>query len=381
VDDRVASNFASLSQKHNQTRLDWEARLSEYVGKYPVLGDQLERSLAGRLPDDFLSKFAPLVAPLLADNKPVATRVASGKVINAVSSVMPELIGGSADLAPSNKTFIDGAGAMSTLYPQSRNIHFGVREHSMGAILNGLALHGGLVPFGGTFLVFSDFLRPAVRLSALMSLKVIYVLTHDSVGVGEDGPTHQPVEHFAALRSIPNLRVYRPADGYETASAWAEALAHQGPTALLLSRQNLPLLDPQRYPSVSEGPKRGGYILSEASGGEPEGIIIATGSEVHLALEAQSVLRGQRAVRVVSLPCWEVFQSQDKSYIEDVIPKKITKRLAVEAGRSFGWERWVGDSGHILSIDTFGYSAPASVIFEKLGFTPQNIADLVMKLF
>ncbi|MDR0356518.1 MAG: transketolase [Deltaproteobacteria bacterium] len=381
VDPRVAANFAGWAQTHSSARQEWEARLSEYVGKYPELGSDLERSLAKRLPANFQETLAETAKSLFPAEKPIATRVASGKVINAVASVVPELLGGSADLAPSNKTQIDGESFMSHLFPAGRNIHFGVREHGMGAILNGLALHGGLIPFGGTFLVFSDFLRPAIRLSALMGQKVVYVLTHDSVGVGEDGPTHQPVEHVPALRLIPDLTVLRPADAYETAAAWASALSHDGPSALVLSRQNLPVLSPEKYPAVLEGPYKGGYVLSEAEGGKPEAIILASGSEVHLALAAQDLLKGKRAVRVVSMPSWELLAKQDEDYLNHILPPETTRRLAVEAARSFGWERWTGSQGRVLAVETFGRSAPAQRIFEEFGFTPENVAALVEGLF
>ncbi|MDR1298188.1 MAG: transketolase [Deltaproteobacteria bacterium] len=378
VDERVASNFLALSQAHNSARLDWEAALSAYVGKHPELGAELERRLAGRLPDDFEDVLKSGAKSSFSGKPPVATRAASGKVINILAPVMPELIGGSADLAPSNKTQIEGEPGAGALWPGGRNVHFGVREQAMGAVLNGMAVHGGLAPFGGTFLVFSDFLRPAVRLSALMGLNVVYVLTHDSVGVGEDGPTHQPVEHLAALRAIPNLNVIRPADAFETAAAWSLALEGKGPAALILSRQNLPVLPEEDL--AYQGARAGGYILREAEGGVPEAVIIATGSEVSLALEARAILAGKIAVRVVSLPCWEIFEKQSREYRDLVLPPNVTKRLAVEAGRTFGWERWVGDKGAVLGIDEFGHSAPASVIFEKLGFTAKNVAGLVEKL-
>jgi transketolase len=377
----VAAHVGRWSKTHCVARQEWETSLSEYVGKFPELGAELERCLAGRLPVGFKDSLAELVKPLFAAKKPMATRAASGLVINAAASILPELIGGSADLAPSNKTRIDSDSFMSSIFPAGRNIHFGVREHGMGAALNGLALHGGLIPYGGTFLVFSDFLRPAVRLSALMGLKVIYVLTHDSVGVGEDGPTHQPVEHIPALRVIPDLTVLRPADAHETAAAWVAALSLDGPSALILSRQNLPILSPEDYPAVLEGPGRGGYVLSEAEGGRPEAVILATGSEVHLALAAQALLKGKRAVRVVSMPSWELLARQDEEYLAQLLPPDVPRRLAVEAARSFGWERWIGPRGRVLSVETFGCSAPADRIFEELGFTPENVASLVEAMF
>ncbi|MDR0620425.1 MAG: transketolase [Deltaproteobacteria bacterium] len=381
VDERVTKNFLELGRAHAATRQKWEETLAAYGRQYPDEAAELNRRLSSRLPDSFEKKLFSSAKAAFPPQTPVATRVASGKVLNLLAKDLPELIGGSADLAPSNKTLIDGEDFASALSPDGRNFHFGVREQGMGAILNGLSLHGGFIPFGGTFLVFSDFLRPAIRLSALMSRKVIYVLTHDSVGVGEDGPTHQPVEHLAALRAMPNLTVLRPADAIETAAAWALAVSRSSPSALILSRQNLPILDPEKYPQVTEGAAKGAYVLSEAEGQAPEAIILASGSEVPLALAAQALLKGKRPVRVVSIPSFELFNEQSPDYRETVLPAKISKRLSLEAGRSLGWDRYVGPQGKILSIDTFGHSAPANVIFEKLGFTPENVARLVESLF
>jgi transketolase len=379
VDERVANNFQQRGQAHVGERQEWESRLKEYEKEHSSLASELHRRLHGVLPDTLGQVLQD--PGLFSAETPVATRVASGKVINALAGSLPELIGGSADLAPSNKTVIEGEDFMSPLRPHGRNIHFGVREQGMGAILNGLALHGGFIPFGGTFMVFSDFLRPAMRLSALMSLKVIYVLTHDSVGVGEDGPTHQPVEQLAALRVIPNLMVLRPADAFETVAAWGLAISNPGPTALILSRQNLPVLPPKKYPGLCEGASKGGYILAEAEGSEPEAVIIASGSEVQLALAARESLKGRRAVRVVSLPCRELFLRQGQDYIEKVLPSGLTRRLGLEAACAFGWEPLIGPAGKMLSIEDFGHSAPAGVIFEHLGFTPANVAALVDSLF
>jgi transketolase len=381
VDERVAANYLSSVERSREIRVKWEAALADYQAKYPAEGEELQRRLAGQLPETLSKNLIESANVAFGKGAPIATRASSGKVINILAKNLPELIGGSADLAPSNKTLIEGESFLSSLRPEARNIHFGVREHGMGAILNGIALHGGFIPFGGTFMVFSDFLRPAIRLSALMSKKVIYVLTHDSVGVGEDGPTHQPVEQLAALRVIPNLLVLRPADAFETAAVWELALTTSRPSALILTRQNLPVLTPEKYPDLREGVLKGGYILSEADGPEPEAIILASGSEVHLALSAQQALKGQRAVRVVSLPSFELFLSQPKAYQEKVLPAKIQRRFSVEAGRSFGWDRFVGPSGESLSVETFGHSAPAEIIFERLGFTSENVARLVNSLF
>ncbi|MDR1677103.1 MAG: transketolase [Deltaproteobacteria bacterium] len=381
VDDRVANNFIERAQAHEKTRLEWEENFASYEKKYPQEGSELRRRLDSLLPPDLSEALIETSKAIFSKGSSIATRAASGKVINALAKSMPELIGGSADLAPSTKTVIEGENFMSPLTPEGRNIHFGVREHGMGAILNGLSIHGGFIPFGATFFVFSDFLRPAIRLSALMSQKVVYVLTHDSVGVGEDGPTHQPVEHLAALRVIPNLLVIRPADAFETAVAWVQAVANPGPTALILSRQNLPVLDLEKYPGLPEGATRGGYILSEAQGGQPEAIIIASGSEVHLALSAQELIKEQRRVRVVSLPSWELFLRQPPEYQADILPEKIVRRLGIEAGRAFGWERIIGAQGKMLSIENFGCSAPAEIIFKELGFTVDNVVRLVNSLF
>ncbi|MDR1040809.1 MAG: transketolase [Deltaproteobacteria bacterium] len=373
VDDRVAANFLERGAQHREDRKRWETLLAEYASKYPDEHAELERRLAGTLPEGLAAK-ARLEFPA---DKPVATRAAGGAVINAVAKELPDLLGGSADLGPSNKTQVSGGGSMLPLNPAGRNIHFGVRESAMGAIANGLALSGGFVPYCGTFLVFSDYLRPALRLSALMGLKVVYVLTHDSVGVGEDGPTHQPVEHLAALRAVPGLLVMRPADAYETQAMWNAALAHPGPSVLALSRQNLPVLHPSVYPAVADGPARGGYVLRDAEGAKPEALVIATGSEVPLALKALEGAPFASKVRVVSLPCWELFESQTPEYRASVIPPGLTRRLAVEAGSPLGWERYAGDRGRILAVRGFGFSGPAESVFRELGFTPENVRSLI----
>jgi transketolase len=316
-----------------------------------------------------------------ADDKGLASRAASGKVLNAVAKNLPNLIGGSADLAPSTKTLIAGAGDFSPGNYGGRNLRFGVREHTMGSILNGMSLHGGVLPYGATFLVFSDYMRPPIRLAAIMGCKVIYVFTHDSIGLGEDGPTHQPIEHLAALRAMPGLTVIRPADANETAEAWRCAIGKiNGPTALILTRQNLPTLDRQIV-SPAELLSRGAYILAEAGGGEPDVILIASGSEVHLTLEAAEKLRGKGvAARVVSMPCWELFEDQPEEYRNKVLPPRLTARVAVEAGITQGWHRYVGDKGKIIGIDHYGASAPAETLFKEFGFTADHIVDTVMQM-
>ncbi|HMV29606.1 MAG TPA: transketolase C-terminal domain-containing protein, partial [Anaerolineales bacterium] len=303
--------------------------------------------------------------------KGMATRAASGKVINALAAKLPELIGGSADLAPSNNTKIDGSPAFQKDSPAGRNFHFGVREHGMGSVLNGMAIFGGVIPYGATFLVFADYMRASVRLAALSHYPTIFIFTHDSVGLGEDGPTHQPVEHLASLRIIPNLVVLRPADANETAQAWKAAIARRdGPTVLALTRQNVPTMD---GPALVE---KGAYVLKDF--GTPEIILMASGSEVGLVMDAAQKLADEgKGVRVVSFPSWELFEKQDEAYRESVLPKSIQKRLAVEAGSSIGWERYAKS---VIGIDRFGASAPAKTIFEKLGFTVENVVAKAKEL-
>ncbi|MDO9348683.1 MAG: transketolase C-terminal domain-containing protein, partial [Anaerolineales bacterium] len=305
---------------------------------------------------------------------PMATRAASGKTLNALAARIPELMGGSADLAPSNNTWLEGYPDFQSKTPQGRNFHFGVREHGMGGIVNGMALHGGVIPYGATFLVFSDYMRGAIRLSALSHIPSIWVFTHDSIGVGEDGPTHQPVEHLAALRAIPNLVVIRPCDANETVAAWKIAIARKdGPTALILTRQNLPTFESANFSTLT-GVERGAYILADVGDKEPELILMATGSEVSLVYDAGLRLAAEGLnVRVVSFPSWELFEKQDAAYRESVFPRRIRARLAVEAGIAQGWEKYTGTDGAVVSIEHFGASAPAKTLFEKFGFTVENI--------
>ena len=302
-------------------------------------------------------------------------------MLNAIAEKIPALLGGSADLGPSNNTTLNAYPDLSSMQYDGRNIHYGVREHAMGALMNGMALHGGIIPYGGTFLVFSDYVRPAVRLSALMEQRVIYVFTHDSIGLGEDGPTHQPVEHLAALRTIPNLFVFRPADATETAIAWKIALERKdGPAVLALSRQKLPIIDRKQGPSADLTAK-GAYILSEASKTEPDLILLATGSEVSLALKAQKELETKgTATRVVSMPCWELFEQQSQAYKDEVLPPAVLARLAIEAASPFGWHKYVGDKGGIVGVETFGTSAPEKVLLEKYGFSVANVVEQALKL-
>jgi len=337
----------------------------------------LDRRLQGELPKGWQS--ASPVFP--ADAKGMATRVASGKVINALAARIPELIGGSADLAPSTKTWIDGSPAFEPETPGGRNFHFGVREHAMGAVVNGMAVHGGVIPFGATFLTFADYMREPIRLSAHSHYPSIWVFTHDSIGVGEDGPTHQPVEHLASLRAIPEMTVIRPADANETAVAWKVAVERRhGPTLLALTRQNVPTLDRSLF-APADGLKCGAYVLADLGDGDPELILMASGSEVSLIVEAGFQLAAESvSVRLVSFPSWELFAAQDQAYREGVFPTTTKAKLAVEAGVSMGWERWVGERGVILGIDRFGASAPYEVVYREYGLTIGNIVTRSLQL-
>jgi transketolase len=310
----------------------------------------------------------------------MATRAASGKVLNGIAEKVPHLIGGSADLAPSNKTLITSSCDLQKGTFDGRNIRFGVREHAMAGVLSGMALHKGLIPYGGTFLVFADYMRPSIRLAALMGLHVIYVFTHDSIAVGEDGPTHQPVEHLACLRAIPDLIVIRPADAAETVEAWRQAMTiTDKPVALILSRQKLPILDRSQYPSA-RGLAKGAYVLLETNG-KPDMILMASGSEVHISIQAAEILKGQGiSARVVSMPSWELFERTPSEYRDQVIMPNVKARVAVEAGISMGWERYIGDQGIMIGIDHFGASAPGSRVMKEFGFTAERIAQKVMAL-
>jgi transketolase len=315
------------------------------------------------------------------DPKGMATRVASGMVLNAIAPNLPNLIGGSADLAPSNKTLIKGEEAFQGGHYSGRNLFFGVREHGMGSILNGMALHGGVIPYAGTFLVFSDYMRPAIRLAAMMGLQVIYVFTHDSIGLGEDGPTHQPIEQLAALRAIPNLTVIRPCDANETAEAWRFALENRkGPVALALTRQGVATLDRDEFASA-QGLHRGAYILSDSDNGKPDLILIASGSEVHIALDASRELKEKGvAGRVVSMPSWQLFDGQPEEYKNQVLPSEIKARVAIEAGSTQGWHRYVGEKSSIVGIDHFGASAPSKILYEKFGITVNRVVEEALRL-
>jgi transketolase len=357
----------------------WETRMAAYAVAYPTEAAELRRRVAGTLPAGW-----DQALPAYETGSGVATRNASQDAIQALGAALPELFGGSADLSESNLTDVKALGTDNFEAGQpGRNLRFGVREHAMGGIVNGIAYHGGFLPYCATFLTFSDYMRGSVRLAALSGIHVTYVWTHDSVGLGEDGPTHQPVEHYAALRAIPNLWFLRPGDGNEAIAAWALAVerpsiagASAGPVALAFTRQKLPTL-PGTKEGARDGVRRGGYVLREATGGAPELILVGTGSELALCAAAADVLEGDGiATRVVSLPCWERFEAQDASYREAVLPAAVRKRLTVEAGVSLGWERWAGDEGAILGLDRFGASAPAGTIMEAFGFTVDNVASV-----
>jgi transketolase len=357
-------------QRGESAEAGWYSLFASYQEQYPELAETLDRRLRSELPADWdqgLPEFP-------ADPKGIATRISSGKVLNALAARLPELMGGSADLAPSNKTWLDGLQQFQAASPEGRNFHFGVREHAMGSVVNGMALHGGVIPYGGTFLVFADYMRPAIRLSALSHFPSIWVYTHDSIGVGEDGPTHQPVEHLAALRCIPNLVTIRPADGNEVCEAWKIAIARRnGPTVLILTRQNLPTLDRQVF-SPASGVQRGAYVLADLGDSQPELILMASGSEVSLIVPAGAILAAEGInVRLVSFPSWELFKAQDQEYRDSVLLPGVEARLSIEAGVSMGWERWVGDRGKIISIDKYGASAPYQVIFDHYGLTVDQV--------
>ncbi|MGB1375061.1 MAG: transketolase [Rhodothermales bacterium] len=371
----VATHMAEIAERGRKERENWDALMLRYAEAYPEESAALSSWMAGELPSDVTS-----LMPSFEEGSKVATRGANGTVLAALDSHMPNLVGGSADLSGSNKTEIKGRKGFQRDTPDGSYFFFGVREHAMASICNGMQLHGGLRTYCGTFLVFSDYMRPAIRLSALMEQPVIYVLTHDSIGLGEDGPTHQPIEHFMALRAIPNCTFIRPADGPETAGAWVAALENTtGPTLLALSRQGLPTLNPDTDKTVANV-SRGAYIVRDTDG-QPDAIIMATGSEVAVAMEAAGVLHDEGVqVRVVSMPSWELFAKQDASYREAVLPHAVTARVSVEAGITMGWERWIGAAGSSVGIDHFGASAPAEELFARFGFTSENVAAHVRKV-
>ncbi len=365
VPEQAAAHCGQVAQRGAKAEARWQRLFAKYARAYPDQAEQFQQSLRGELPAGWQQAL-----PSFTASDAQATRQASGTILNAVAAVTPLLLGGSADLAPSNNTLIKGAADFSAKTPGGRNLRFGVREHAMGAIVNGMAL-SQLRPYGATFLVFADYLRPSVRLAALMRVPSLLIFTHDSVGLGEDGPTHQPIEHLAALRAIPQLLVMRPADANETVAAWRVILECKRPAALVLTRQKVPVLDPARYP-VHSGVEKGAYILVDCD--QPQLMLIATGSEVHLALAAAGRLsdQGLRA-RVVSMPSWELFAEQPQDYRDRVLPPSLKARLAIEAGSPFGWRRWVGEGGDVIGIERFGASAPGEVVLARFGFTIENV--------
>ena len=376
VPDAVLKHTRKVVERGAAARAIWETELTAWAKANPEQNDLLKRLQTRKLPNDW-----QLVIPTFESGKDLATRAASGKIINAIAGVLPEFWGGSSDLAGSNNTTINNGGSflpasskMKDANPYGRIVHFGIREHAMGAILNGIALHGLTRSFGGTFLVFSDYMRGAVRLAALMNIPSVFVWSHDSIGLGEDGPTHQPVEHIASLRLIPNFSIVRPADANETAIAWREIITRDKPVGIALSRQNLPVFD-RAVCGSAEGAAKGAYVIVETKN-EPDVILIATGSEVHLAIAASKILSEQNiAARVVSAPCLEWFEEQSDSYKESVLPRAVKARVSVEAGVGAGWHKYVGDNGEIVSLEHFGASASAGTLFKEYGFTPENIVE------
>jgi transketolase len=392
IPEPVRAHFLQAVERGERAEAEWNDKFSAYAQAFRELSQELQQLMRGEMPagwDADIPQFS-------ADAKGMATRVASGKIMNAIAPHLPGLIGGSADLDPSTHTALKGLGDFEPSDAAARdtqgsdgggwsyagrNLHFGVREHAMGSIMNGLAAHGGTVPFGATFLVFSDYMRPPIRLAALMGLHVIYVFTHDSIALGEDGSTHQPVEQLAALRAIPRLIVIRPADANETAAAWRIALAtREQPVALVLTRQDVPTLDRSQF-AAADGLQRGGYILADAPNGKPELILIASGSEVALIVAArQKLLEKKIRVRIVSMPSWELFDAQPQAYRDTVLLPSIRARLAVEAGVPQGWHRYVGDQGDVLGVERFGASAPAEVLLREYGFSVEEVCRRALAL-
>jgi transketolase len=391
IPDEALAHFRKALDKGRELEEEWKAKLESYGKVYPELRMEWNQWMNSKLPKGW-DKDIPIFPP---DPKGVATRAAGGQIINAIASHVPSLMGGSADLNPSTNTAMKGRGNFQSPGSgdeavqgsvsgswgyEGANVAFGVREHAMASILNGMALHGGLVPFGSTFLTFSDYMRPSIRLGALMRLHIIYIFTHDSVALGEDGPTHQPVEHLASLRAMPNLTVIRPADANETAEAWRVAMEHrEGPVALILTRQNVPVIDRSRF-NPANGLRNGAYILAD-SPARPEIILIATGSEVHLAIEVYEKLRNEGiGVRVVSMPSWELFERQPEEYRNKILPPQITARISIEAGATLGWHKYVALEGGIFGIDHYGASAPGKTVLKEFGFTSENVLKRVRAL-
>jgi transketolase len=382
IPKEALNKFREAVKNGAKAEKDWEALVKKYEKEFPELDKTLKDTRRNELPDGWEKSL-----PKFDNVEGKATRAYSGDVINALAETIPQLIGGSADLTPSNNTLIKDSQDFQAGRYEARNIHFGIREHAMGSTMNGMALYGSVIPYGGTFQTFSDYMRPAIRLAALSHIQVVFVFTHDSIGLGEDGPTHQSVEHLAALRAIPNLNVIRPCDAHETREAWRAALkSKNAPTAFALSRQKVMVIDRKKY-ADAKGLHKGAYVLAEAEDKkgktvQPKLIIIATGSEVGLAMEAREKLNAKGTpTRVVSMPCWEFFDEQTPKYKEEVLPKKVTARLSIEAGVSLGWAKYVGDAGDTLAVDKFGASAPAEDVFRDYGFTVENVVKKAEKLF
>ncbi|QDP86546.1 transketolase [Chryseobacterium sp. SNU WT5] len=378
IPEEVADFYHKAGKKAAKNETEWNELYNNYKKRHPELAKEYENITSGKLPDGWKEKL-----PVFQPGEELATRKASGKTLNAIAEYFPQLIGGSADLAPSTDTNLDAYASFSPKHRDGRNFHFGIREHAMGAVLNGMVLSNYLIPYGATFLIFSDYMRPPLRLASIMKIRPIMVYTHDSIGLGEDGTTHQPVEQLIGLRTVPNMTVIRPADANETAQAWRVAIEHKdGPVCIVLTRQGIPIIDQKKYTSA-KNLEKGAYILSDCEG-EPDLILIATGSEVQLILCAQEELKKSKIrSRVVSMPCWNLFDDQNAAYKEKVFPKKIRKRLAVEAGSPVGWMKYTTDDGDVIGIEKFGESAPAEEIFKEYGFTVENVVkrarDLLLK--
>jgi transketolase len=372
VPEEALRHMRGEAERGRELQQEWMRRFDLFAAEHPDAAKLLHAALERRLPEGWdanLPRWSP-------EDKPLATRAASGKTLNAIAKAVPWILGGSADLAESNLTHLEGEGSFQAGSYEGRNLHFGVREHAMGSIMNGMSLHGGVRPYGGTFLIFSDYMRPPIRLAALMEQPTVYVFTHDSVGLGEDGPTHQPVEQLAALRAVPGLVDLRPCDANETVEAWRFIMEYsEGPVFLALTRQGVPHIDRGRF-GVAENLRRGAYVLAEAAGGEPRVILIASGSEVEVALQAQARLQDEDIpTRVVSMPSWVLFERQPREYRDRILPPSVRARVSVEAASPLGWHRWVGGDGEIVAITHFGESAPAKTIFQELGFTAENVAN------
>src|SRR5262245_9988194 len=376
VPGEALAHFREAVDRGADLESEWNAKFERYTKAYPELANQWKQWTSGQLPEGWQSAM-----PVFPADKPMATREASGKAINAFAAKIPMLLGGSADLRPSNNTYIDGSPAFQAGSRNGRNFHFGVREHAMGSVLNGMALTHPLIPYGGTFMIFYDYMRPPVRLAAMMGLGTIYVYTHDSIGLGEDGPTHQPIEQLVGLRSVPNLTLIRPADANETAVAWRIAIENRhAPTALALTRQKLPVYDRTKFASA-EGLVKGAYVLNDSPIGKLDVILIASGSEVSVAIEAQELLASLNiGARVVSMPSWELFETQSQTYHDQVLPPKITARVAIEAGVTLGWSKYVGPKGDVIGLDRFGASAPYQILMEQFGFTAENVIERVKRV-